>query len=751
MDAKSTDVDNPPPYGFKTELENTNTLKDVIEASPVSTEKIKYPFAVFFIIVNEFCERFSYYGMRTILTIYLKTILGFDEDTATVLYHVFIMLCYFTPVLGAILADAFLGKFRTILYLSILYACGSIILSVAAIPNTLPQTAFSLIGLFIIAFGTGGIKPCVSAFGGDQFIRPQQDKQLEQFFSIFYFAINSGSLISTFLTPILRDDVHCFDENSCFSLAFGVPAILMLTAVVVFVLGKPRYQMKDPETNVFGEFCFCISHAIARKCSKASRNEHHDHWLDYASDKYPKSLIEDIKRVLRVGLVFIPLPVFWALYDQQGSRWTFQATRMNGALGSAVIKPDQMQIVNPLLILILVPIFESLIYPLLAKCFNFSPLRRIGAGMIFCGLSFVVSGIVELQLEPTYEHLPSAGLTQLDFVNTLPCRVDISYAYDNQEIEFQLNKTYPSTYVIDQLFEYKVDQNISVKAVADQECGDITMEKSTFNGVFYLAPESEKQGFSVIATVRNKTLVLTRISQPVPLTKSESGDPKLEFILSDLSDSFQDFEITIQSGGHPNAFVLIPDSDIEDLYYTNVSEVEPWKYDIYIDPKTEKPEDVDRLPVGSISLIQGGCYVVVIQPSSKNSTFLVLEVTPANSVHILWLVPQYFVVTVGEVMFSVTGLTFSFTQAPPTMRAIMQAMWALIVAFGNLIVIIIAEVQGIQRQAIEFFVFAGIMGVAAIVFTLLALGYKYVEETEAEELATSEKKNSMEKPPMTSS
>ena len=82
----------------------------------------------------------------------------------------------------------------------------------------------------VIAIGTGGIKPCVSAFGGDQFVRPQQDRQLEQFFSVFYVAINAGSLISTYLTPILRG-VKCFGQESCFSLAFGVPAILMIIAV----------------------------------------------------------------------------------------------------------------------------------------------------------------------------------------------------------------------------------------------------------------------------------------------------------------------------------------------------------------------------------------------------------------------------------------------------------------------------------------------------------------------------------------
>lgn len=83
----------------------------------------------------------------------------------------------------------------------------------------------------MIAVGTGGIKPCVSAFGGDQFKIPEQAKQLATFFSVFYMAINAGSLISTTLTPILREDVQCFGEDSCFSLAFGVPAILMICSI----------------------------------------------------------------------------------------------------------------------------------------------------------------------------------------------------------------------------------------------------------------------------------------------------------------------------------------------------------------------------------------------------------------------------------------------------------------------------------------------------------------------------------------
>lgn len=90
---------------------------------------------------------------------------------------------------------------------------------------------FTILALFLIAFGTGGIKPCVSAFGGDQFKLPEQEKYLGYFFSIFYFSINAGSLISTFFTPMLRGEVSCFGDNTCYSLAFGVPGLLMMVSV----------------------------------------------------------------------------------------------------------------------------------------------------------------------------------------------------------------------------------------------------------------------------------------------------------------------------------------------------------------------------------------------------------------------------------------------------------------------------------------------------------------------------------------
>lgn len=197
------------------------------------------------------------------LVIYLSRELNFNDDDATVIFHVFTMCVYFLCLFGAILSDSWLGKFKTIFYLSIVYVLGSTILTVGSVPPlNLPGVTFTMIGLALVALGSGGIKPCVSAFGGDQFKMPEQIKQMTTFFSIFYFAINLGSFISTTITPILREDVHCFGQDQCYPLAFGLPAVLMIVSIVVFVAGKSLYKIKAPAGNMLVTVSKCVGVSI---------------------------------------------------------------------------------------------------------------------------------------------------------------------------------------------------------------------------------------------------------------------------------------------------------------------------------------------------------------------------------------------------------------------------------------------------------------------------------------------------------
>ena len=296
----------------------TNLKNDVEKAETVETTKKGFPKQVFLIILNEFCERFSYYGLRTVLIIYLTKFISVPDNTATAYYHAFTMICYFSPILGAIISDGYIGKFRTIVYLSILYFIGELILCLTSIkPLGAPNLAGPLVGLLVIGFGTGGIKPCVSAFGGDQF-KDEQKKYLDTYFSLFYLSINIGAFIASLVTPALRSNVQCFDEN-CYPLAFGVPTALMLIAIIIFVIGKPLYHFKkiDRKENVIINLSKCIYYALKMKIKSKAKKE--AHWLDYAKDKYDEKFITDVKTFSKVVYMFLPLPIFWALFDQQGN------------------------------------------------------------------------------------------------------------------------------------------------------------------------------------------------------------------------------------------------------------------------------------------------------------------------------------------------------------------------------------------------------------------------------------------------
>jgi len=317
------------------------------------------------------------------------------------IYHGFIFLSYFMPLFGAILADSYWGKFKTIIRLSIVYALGNVILTGASMANdfTLDSQRFiAIVGLICIALGTGGIKPCVCTFGGDQFYLPEQQDQLTQFFSRYIKAIYIGSLISTFLAPELRKSVQCFGRDTCFPLAFGILSLLMITAIVVFILGRNMYVKRKPENHVIFKTFGCIFYGIRKNIFSSSPNE--AHWLDLAGNKYSKTEVSDTKAALEVLYTFIAYPVFWALYEQQGSRWTLQATLMNGKLEDIgwEIKPDQMQTIHPLFALLLILSFDRILYPFLAKFGIRQPLQKLIFSNFMAVIAFLLAAVLQYKI-----------------------------------------------------------------------------------------------------------------------------------------------------------------------------------------------------------------------------------------------------------------------------------------------------------------------------------------------------------------
>jgi POT family proton-dependent oligopeptide transporter len=434
---------------------------------PPDAPRARWPRQVAYIIGNEGCERFSFYGMRNILTQFLvSSALLFAaaeavpraerEGAAKEVFHTFVLGVYFFPLLGGWLADRLLGKYRTILYLSLVYCVGQ-----ACLAAFVANKAGFYLGLFLVALGSGGIKPCVSAFVGDQF--DQSNRSLARLvFDAFYWIINFGSFFASLLMPrFLRD----FGPE----VAFGIPGVLMFISTVILWLGRRLYvdvPPAPPHPDSFvrvarsaltapgptgagrpGLRLALLGGLVAGACvvlgfvdlvRMLTAGAHPllgvaQWWclalvaaigfagagtwwqLDRARAAHPAEAVDGARSVLRVLVLFALVTPFWSLFDQKASTWVLQA---NGMTKPEWFEPSQMQALNPLLVMLLIPFNNLVLYPALRRAgFEPTPLRRMGAGIAFSGLSWVVIGVLQLSLDAgdtlsiTWQVLPYALLT----------------------------------------------------------------------------------------------------------------------------------------------------------------------------------------------------------------------------------------------------------------------------------------------------------------------------------------------------
>ncbi len=313
-----------------------------------------------FIIGNEAAERFSFYGMRAILVVFMTQYLVgsggaldvMSEEEAKGWYHLFVSAVYLTPVLGALLSDGVLGKYRTIILLSLVYCAGHAALA-------LDDSRVGLVvGLGLIAIGAGGIKPCVSSHLGDQFGQSNQGL-LSRAFSWFYFSINLGAFVSSLATPWLLAHYGA-------SVAFAVPGILMLLATLTFWAGRHRFVHIPPGGREF------LRETFSRR---------------------------GLGALGRLVIVYLFVAVFWSLFDQTGSSWVLQAAHTDNVLLGVELLPAQIQAANPLLVMLLIPLFSYVIYPAIDRVFPLTPLRKIAIGLFLAAAAFSIPTLIQVSID----------------------------------------------------------------------------------------------------------------------------------------------------------------------------------------------------------------------------------------------------------------------------------------------------------------------------------------------------------------
>jgi len=374
--------------------------------TPIKTDKM--PPGIPYIVGNEAAERFNFYGMRAILVVFMTRYLvnrsgqlaPMSENDASATYHWFLFANYFFPTLGAIVADAWWGKYKTIFWISLVYCAGSVVLAV-------DHTRLGLLlGLTLIAIGSGGIKPCVSSNVGDQFGSDNQHL-LSKAFGWFYFSVNFGSFFSILLVPWLLEKYGPLP-------AFGVPAVLMLLATVVFWLGRYKFTHIPP----------------------GGRS-----WLRQTFNR------EGLTTLGRIATIFVFVAVFWSLWDQSGGEWVLQAEKMDLHFLGINWLSSQIQAVNAIMILAFIPLFQYVVYPVVDRFVSFTPLRKIGSGLVMIGLSFLVSAWIEKQiaagLKPSIGwQLPAYALLSAGEVLTSITALEFAYTQAPRHLKAMVQALY---------------------------------------------------------------------------------------------------------------------------------------------------------------------------------------------------------------------------------------------------------------------------------------------------------------------
>ena len=411
------------------------------ESKPSDSPRV--PSGIPYIIGNEAAERFSFYGMKAALLVFMTQYLHLMGDTVTdsiskaqasEYTHLFVTAVYLTPLAGAIISDRFFGKYKTIITLSIVYTLGHAALAFMGVTGS--AVLWLMAGLGLIAIGAGGIKPCVSAHVGDQFGK-NNEHMLPTVFNWFYFSINLGAALSNLLIPWL---LQWYGPHW----AFGIPGVLMAIATFLFWLGRREFIHIPPAGKSFTREVF----------SK-----------------------QGFRTLLKLSGVFAFVAIFWSLFDQTASTWVTQAQDMNRNLLGLELLPSQIQAANPFFILFLIPLFTYLIYPTLEKVVPLTSMRKIGAGLLLTAIAFSISAFIQESIDSgeqphiIWQILAFLLLTSGEIMVSIVC-LEFAYTHSPKSMKSMVMALFLVSVAAGNLFTSAVNSYIQVKSPLSAEVKD---------------------------------------------------------------------------------------------------------------------------------------------------------------------------------------------------------------------------------------------------------------------------------------
>ncbi len=642
-------------------------------ATPQRTTPIsdRMPPGVPYIVGNEGAERFSFYGMKAILKIYLIALflrfvdegsvsadaMADAEARSTEIVHLFVAGTYAFPLLGAIIADRLLGKYNTILWVSLIYCAGHAVLAMAGRFGALEQydaAELSMyLGLGLIAVGAGGIKPCVSANVGDQFTSSNAHL-VTRVFQVFYFIINYGSFFSTILTPLF---LRYFGPE----VAFGVPGVLMGVATLVFWMGRHKFIRVPPTPGgKLGLF-----------------------------DTLVTALLFTPLFSIIVGY-FVLWEHFLSAARQTAEQAGTEFPGVTGALVGEFFARDWWLPVGTVAALAL-------------GFFLFRVRQRIQANESFLAV---------LLYNLTHQHEREPGMHFFDVGRAKygeeagdgpPAVLKITLVFSMVSIFWALFDQHASTWV-DQARQMAL--GMTVPAYLGYWGLTATIGLSLYAGVWLFRwlgndPLSSRLTGRVLATV----VVLGVLAAACDAV----GPPLGDVVIDSEGDAVPQRLLTIEL--HPAQlsalnplFVMLVIPALNFLVYSPLRR------------RGMEAKPLQKMTVGMFLASAAFVAAALLQEA--------IQTAGVGTVHVLWQIVPYFIMTVSEVLVSITGLEFAYTQAPRAMKSTLMSIWLFFVTMGNLLVAFLAPLQKTYELSQFFWLFAVLMAGAAVLFSVLAYFYK---------------------------
>ena len=604
----------------------------------------RYPSGIPFIVGNEGAERFSYYGMRAVLYMYLVALfVHFREEgivpeaemaaaraQSTAVTHLFFAGVYLFPLIGAVLSDRLLGKYNVIFFVSLIYCAGHGVLALAGRLGSMGQYGGAELGMYVgltlIAIGSGGIKPCVSANVGDQFTK-SNSHLVTRIFQIFYFIINFGSFFSTILTPILY-----FRYGP--EVAFGVPGILMAIATFVFWLGRKKFILQPAEPG-----------------GKLGA-------IDFSAT------------------VLLFSPIFALIYGYKVMWEHFEAPE--GVTGLAQIGP---------ILIYYWPLLLGVTAAMGLGVWLFLRRQRLQPDDGFLA-------VLVYSIRNQRKREPGQGFFD-------PARERFGEeAGDGPPAVLKIMVVFSMVSFFWALFDQHASTWLEQAKAMDLT---FTVPRALWYGLVGGTVLGAAWGVSWLMLQVSNVHIQRKINLGV--LGVIGGGLLVCGVLDLIWREMLTFEIEYAQSAAINPLLV--------MITIPLLNVAVWS------PLRRRGIEVRPLQKMTLGMFMAAAAFVIAAILQAR-----IEAAGEGQIHVLWQVIQYLIMTTGEVLVSVTGLEFAYTQAPRRMKSTIMGFWLFCVTLGNLIVAFLAPLQETYALSEFFWLFAVLMAVAAVIFAVLARFYR---------------------------